>query len=402
MFASLSTRRARLGPSFGRLRAAVAASSLGDGMRLVALPLLAAQLTADPRQIAAVSLAEQLPWLLFGLLAGALADRWDRRRVLWLVDAARAGVMAALVVATVLHATTIVLLVVVGFLLGCGQALYDAAWSAMVPAVVSPPQFVPANARLQSSSVVAETLVGTPVGAALFGVAVALPLAVDASSFAAAALFVLFVRVDRPAVRDRPVSLRRSMIQGAGWLWRHPLLRRLCLVAGVTNLVGGGLIAMLVLYTRQVLGLSSVGYGLVVASFAVGGLVGSGLAARLTSRLGAGRVLRSATAGTAVAIAVAGAAGSGFVAGAAIAACGAANLVWNVTAVSLRQRLVPDELLGRVTVAYRMVAAGANAIGAAAAGFAATLTDLRTLFFVWAAMLLAATLISTKEASSPE
>jgi MFS family permease len=133
-----STSRTKLGPDFQRTWVSVTVSGLGYGMRLSALPLLAAQLSSDPRHVAFVSLAEQLPLLLLGLPAGALADRFDRRRILWVVDAVRALVVGALAAAAAVHAMTIPLLAVVGFLLGLGQTLYNGAWSGMVPALVAP------------------------------------------------------------------------------------------------------------------------------------------------------------------------------------------------------------------------------------------------------------------------
>ncbi|MEV6162769.1 MFS transporter [Streptomyces sp. NPDC052052] len=400
MFFSRGTSHTKPDPDFQRLWASVTVSSLGDGMRFVALPLLAAQLTSDPRQIAAVYLAEQLPLLLFGLFSGALADRVDRRRILWLVDAVRALTIGALAVAVADHSVTIHLLVGVGFLLGLGQTLYNGAWSGMVPTLVAPTDLTRANARLQASSLVADTLLGTPLGALLFGVAAALPFAVDAVSFAGAAALALMLRGNfqppPPAGPSTGGTLCRDMVHGVRWLWQHRLLRRLCLASGITNLVGAGLIAILVLYARQVLGLGSLGFALLVASFALGGVAGAAGTPRLTARFGNQRVLKLTAAGTAIAAAAAGLAQSGPMAAACIAMYGAATLAWNVTAVSLRQALVPSELLGRVAMAYQMVIGGGTALGAAAAGFVADFFGLRAPFFAGAVLLLAAGLISTR------
>lgn len=392
--------RTGLGPGFTRIWASVTVSSLGDGMSFVALPLLAAQLTADPRQIALVSLAEQLPWLLLGLPSGVLADRFDRRRILWFADAARALLVGALALATAAGAVTIALLAAVAFLLGCGQTLYSGGWAGMVPALVAPDELTGANARLQAGSLITDTLLGTPLGALLFGMAAALPFAVDAVSFAVAAVLVLTLNGNfRP--RSRPASkawatLRRDTAEGVRRLRRHRLLRRLCLASGITGLVGGGLIAILVLYARQALGLGNLGFALLVASFALGGVAGAISTPRLTARFGAPRVLELTAVVMAVATAAAGAATSGPAAGLCIAAYGAASLAWNVTAVSLRQSLVPAELLGRVSTAYQMVVGSGTALGAAAAGFAAHSFGLRTPFYAGAALLFGAALISAR------
>lgn len=400
MFYTRGDHHAGLGQDFRRIWTSVTVSSLGDGMRFVALPLLAARLTSDPRQIAAVYLAEQVPLALFGLLAGAYADRADRRRVLWVVDALRTLAVGALAVAVAAQALTIQLLIGVAFLLGLGQTFYNGAWSGMVPTLVSPKNLTRANARLQAGSLITDTLLGTPLGALLFGIGAALPFAVDAVSFAAAAGLAFLVKADfRPKPSTAPKTwktLRQDMAHGVRWLWRHRLLRRLCLISGITNLVGAGLIAVLVLYARQTLGLGSLGFALLIASFAVGGMAGAAGTPRLTSRFGSQHVLRFTAVATAFAAAAAGAATSGLIAGVAIAGFGAANLAWNITAVSLRQSIVPAELLGRVAMAYQMVIGGATAAGAALGGFVAGGFGLRAPFYAGAVLLLVASLISTR------
>jgi MFS family permease len=341
-----------------------------------------------------------LPLLLLGLPAGALADRFDRRRILWVVDAVRALVVGALAAAAAVHAMTIPLLAVVGFLLGLGQTLYNGAWSGMVPALVAPAELTRANARLQSGALITGTLLGAPLGAVLFGIAAALPFAVDAVSCAAAAALALMLRGNyQPRRQAAPSSWRtlgRDSAQGVRWLWQHRLLRRLCLASMVINLVGGGLIAVLVLYAQRILSLGSLGFAFLVASFALGGVAGAMTTPRLSARFGAPRVLRLAAAATAVAVVAVGTASSGLVAAACIALYGAANLAWRVTAVSLRQVLVPAELLGRVGMAYQMVIGGGTSLGAAAAGFTADSFGLRAPFYTGGALLFATCLISMR------
>jgi hypothetical protein len=133
---------------FWRLWSAATISGAGDGVRVVALPLLAAGLTRDPRAVSLVAVAAGLPWLLSALPAGALVDRWDRKRVLWSVDFARAAVMAGLVVGVALGHASIPLLLVVAFLLGSAQTLFDSAAQAALPVVVPRPDLERANGRL--------------------------------------------------------------------------------------------------------------------------------------------------------------------------------------------------------------------------------------------------------------
>ncbi|MER5636711.1 MFS transporter [Kitasatospora sp. NPDC002227] len=395
-----TTDRPPLGADFHRLWGAVTASSLGDGMRFVALPLLAARLTTDPRQIAAVAMSEQLPLLLLGLLAGALADRLDRRRILWLVDTVRALIVGLLAAAVAADAVTIPLLLLAGFLLGCGQTLYNGGWSGMVPGMVAPAALTRANARLQASALVTDTLIGTPLGAVLFGLAAALPFAVDSASFAVAAVLALLLRGDFRARRQeqpgRAGSLRAETADGLRWLWRHPVLRRLCLTSGLANLVGGGLTAILVVYAHQALGLGELGFSLLVAAFALGGVSGALVTPRLAARYSTPALLRTTLLVTALVAAATGAVNSGAAAAACVALYGAASVAWGVTAVSLRQRLVPTELTGRVSTAYQMVIGAGMALGSVLAGFTAEACGVRVPFLAGAVLLGCAALVRVR------
>ncbi|MFI8184284.1 MFS transporter [Actinacidiphila glaucinigra] len=225
----MSGGRDRLPRPLYAVWASVTVSGIGDGMRLVALPLLTAGLTDDARQVALVALAGQLPWILLSLASGALSDRFERRRVLCLVDVARAVVMAGLALLTFVDGLSIPVLAGVAFLLGCGQTLFNGAWSGIVPALVPPEGLTKANARLQVSPLLAGPMLGTPVGAVLFGVTPVLPLTVDAVSYACSAGLILLVA---GSARTRPEdgapirrSLRDDVLQGLTWLWRHRLLR---------------------------------------------------------------------------------------------------------------------------------------------------------------------------------
>ncbi|MET8331883.1 MFS transporter [Streptomyces sp. NPDC005181] len=391
---------APLGSRFWLVWTSVTVSGLGDGMRFAALPLLAAQVTSDPRQVSLVSLAEQLPWLLVGLLSGTLADRLDRRKMLWVTDSARAVLAGCFTLAVATGPPSIALLTVVGFLFGCGQVVYNGAWAGIVPALVGPGERTRANARLQAGSLVTDSLLGTPVGAVLFTWAVAAPFGVNTVSFAVAAVLVAVLPGDfSPRAAGTPgpaASLRHDMAEGLRWLWRHPFLRGLCLASAVSSLVTVGLTSVLVLYAREVLGLGGVGYGLLVAAFATGGLAGAAITPWLSARIGPGRTLCLAMAGSAVAAAGAGAVSSGVVSGCFIAGYGAMSLTWNVTAVSLRQDIVPSHLLGRVSMAYQMANAAAGALGAVTGGLLAHLLGLRSPFLVGAAVLLLAALVSVR------
>ncbi|MDH6142309.1 MULTISPECIES: MFS transporter [Kitasatospora] len=391
---------APLGRRFRLLLTSVTVSSLGDGMRFVALPLLAARISGDPRDLALVATMEQLPWLLLSLPAGALADRVDRRRLLVTVDTARTLLVAGFAAAVALGAAGVPLLAAVGFLLGCGQTFYNAGWSGVVPSLVEPADRPRANGRLQAGALVADSLIGTSLGTVLFAAAALLPFAVDATSFASAALLMLLLPGGLPRRDQEPgetVGPRgmRALFGGAGEgvrkLLRHRLLTALCLTATAVNLVMAGVTAVLVLYTRQVLHLGPLGYGLLVGAFAVGGVAGSLGAPWLVRRLGSTWTLLVTLTGAGLVLGVAGLTSDWRWADLATACYGALTLAWGVTAVSIRQDLVPERLLGRISMAYQMLANGGMAVGAMLAGLVAHAWGLRAPMMGGAAVLLVIT-----------
>jgi MFS family permease len=376
------TRRS-LGAGFARIWAAGAVSNLGDGVVLAALPLLAASLSSSPTTVALVSVAATLPWLLFSLVGGAIADRADRRRTMVVVDAFRAVAIALLGVALVADVESIGLLLLVSFSLGTAETVFDNASQAILPSVVAEGDLERANGRLEGTQIVANQFVGPPLGAWLFGAAAASPFFLDAVSFAAAAVLVLSLRGSFRAERGiAPTTVRRDIGDGLRWLLGHRILRTLAVALGIVNLMGMAVMAVLVLYAQQVLHLDDGEFGLLLTAEAAGAVIGSAMAARLRDALGTGTVL-------AVAVSVAG--GSFLVPALwrepipvafALALGGWGGLVWNVVTVSLRQSLVPDRLLGRVNSAYRMIGWGTMPVGALVGGLVADAFGLEAPFLV--------------------
>ena len=291
------TARRPLGPDYRKLWTAAGISTLGDGVREAALPLLAASLTKDPGAVAAVAFAGRLPWLVFSLISGAVVDRVDRKRVMWLVDTVRALVVTGLAVAVVLDETSIALLAVVAFVLGTGETLFDNAAQSLMPALVARERLEEANSRLYIVQISAEEFVGPPLGSFLFAfAAAAAPFFVDAGSFfAAAGLVLAMAGTYRPhrQVEEHP-RLRTEIADGLRWLWRHRLLRTLAVMLGVWNLLTTASAAVFVLFATEDLHVSKAGYGLLFSAGAVGSVVGGLIATRVSRRLGPGRALMTA------------------------------------------------------------------------------------------------------------
>ncbi len=385
-----------LGGLYWRLWSASSASALGDGLRRVALPLLAVHLTTDPRLVALVAAAGTVPWLVFGLPIGALVDRFDRRRTMAAVDLLRTLTVALLAVAVAAGALSIALLVAVTFVLGTGEIFAESAALALVPQLVDTAQLERANGRLQAGEVTAGQFAGQGLGGALFAVALALPFALDAATFLLSAVLVLSLRT---ATRHRPpaASLRRlpaETAEGLRWLARHRLLRTLCVLLAVLAAVSGAFWAVAALYAASILGLGPTGFGVLLAVGAAGSLAGSLLAEPLAVRLGTAGATRLSVAVVTVATAGLAVTRSPLVAGALLAVNGIAVLVWNVVTVSLRQAIIPDHLLGRVGSAYLFVGLGAQPVGALGAGLLAHAAGLPAVFAA-SAGLLAVTAVAT-------
>jgi MFS family permease len=381
-----------LGRQFATLWVASAASNLGDGVVLVAAPLLAAGISRDPVHVAGVTLAQRLPWLLFPLLSGALADRLDRRQAMAAVALWRAALLGGLGLALLLGHGSLPLLYAVFFLLSTGETLFDTAAAALLPAVVSRDRLPDANARLAGAAMVANNFAGPPVGGALFSVTAAAPFLAGALGIGAAGALLLAPRGSFRGVREggsRLRGLHADIAEGIVWLWRHRLLRTLAMMLALLNLTVVAQVSVMVLVARERLGLDATGFGLLLAAHAAGAILGSVAARPVVARLGYTRVLRFGLvveAATPAAIALA----SGpVVAGAALAVFGFHALVWGAVLTSLRQQLIPDRLRGRVESVYRLLDYGSGAPGALLGGLLAAVAGLTAPFWLGAAVAVA-------------
>ena len=388
--------RTRLGPDFAKLWTASTVSNLGDGVTLVAGPLLAASLTRDPLLVAALTFAQRLPWLLFSLLSGALVDRLDRRRVMVSADLFRAVVIGLLGVAVLLDAASIPLLCTTLFLLGTAETLFDTASISILPAMVPKASLTKANGRLLGAQIVTNDLAAPPLGGLLFATAAAVPFLLDAGSFVVAAVLIAAVpgrfRVRRPAGVER-ASLRADIAEGVRWLAGHQLLRLLGLAIGLMNLTLFAATAIMVLYAQERLGLGPVGYGVLLACLAIGGISASLVAGRVVGWLGPATTMRIGLLIEASMHLVLALTRSPLVAGAILALFGFHAMIWSVVSVSLRQELIPGRLLGRVNSAYAVFSYGGSSLGALLGGLLAGRFGLTAPFwcgFVTVAILAVA------------
>ena len=375
----------RLGSAYWRLWWANAVSYAGDGALVSALPLFAVTVTKDPRLISLVSAAMFLPWLLLSLPAGAIVDRHDRVALMWRSQTVQFAVMAVLTVLIMTRVAGIAVLAAAGFLLGCAEVVFSNAEQSALPALVPADLLSRANGNQQVVLTIGETFVGPPLGSALFAVRAALPFGLDAVSFAGSAALLAGLPRTAKSRTTQPRSeqrMRAQIAEGVRWLAGHRLLRTVALLLGVSNFSSQMGQATLVLLATQTLHVGTRGYGLLWTAAAVGSVLGGLVNPAITRRLGLLPSLTVAMAAFAALDAGIGLAPDFAVAAALMACNGFFVTMWNVVTVTMRQRIVPAELLGRVNSVYRMLGWGLMPLGALAGGFIAHAAGLRAAYIV--------------------
>jgi MFS family permease len=392
---------ARLGRPFRWLLASAWTSNIGDGIALAAGPLLVASQTRSAFLVALAALLQRLPWLVFGLWAGAAADRLDRRRVVMVADLLRAAVVAMLCVAIATGSVSITVVLVTMLLYGVAEVFADTTSSTLLPALVPKKHLSTGNHRLQAAYLTCNQLVGPPVGAFLFAAGAVWPFM--AQVVCAVLAVVLVARIaSSPApdgapglVRpdgDEHTHVRRDIAEGLRWVWHNAAVRTLALVILVFNVTWAAAWSVLVLWSRDHLGMSEVGFGLLTTAAAVGGLLGTSLYPRIERRFSLAAMMRvclmlEVLTHLALALTT-----TGWVAIAIMFEFGAYAFVWGTVSTTVRQRAVPQRFQGRVSSVYMMCVFGGLVAGQALGGIIAERWGLTAPFwfaFVGAGLTLA-------------
>ncbi|MFI5953048.1 MFS transporter [Cryptosporangium sp. NPDC051539] len=358
---------ARLGTSFRWLLASTWTTNLGDGVAAAAGPLLVASLTDDVFLISLAALLRWAPPLVFGLYAGVLSDRHERRRIVMLADGSRTAILAVLVTLLVTgHATATGALLALG-LLATAEVFADNTAATLTPMLVPRDDLALANARLQVGFVSFDQLAGPPIGAALFAAGHVWPFVTQAVLVAAGVMLVSRVRPPAAAPPARSNALR-EIRDGLAWTVRHAAIRTLVLTILIFNVTFGAAWSVLVLYAHDRLGLGAVGFGLLSTATAVGGLVGTGIYGWITARVSLGNVMRIGLileTLTHLALAVT---TSAPVALLVLFVFGVHAFVWGTTSITIRQRAVPSHLQGRVNSVHTICTYGGLVVGSALGG----------------------------------
>lgn len=383
---------ARLGVGYRWLVGSSWISNLGDGIALAAGPLLVASQTRDPFLVSLAVLLQRLPWLLFGLHAGAIADRVDRKRLVVVADLARIAVLALLCATIMTGWVDIAVVLAALFLVGVAEVFADSASGTLLPMLVGKADLGTGYARLQFGFITLNQIAGAPIGALLFGVGLAVPFGAQVGCVLLGVVLLTRIELPEGPVRDTEGShVRRDIVDGVKWLLGHPPVRTLALVIFSFNITWSASWAVLVLYSLEVLDMGPVGYGLLTTAAAVGGLVTTPFYGWLERRVPLATLMRACLLlevvmhlGFAVTTVP-------WVALAIMFGFGAYAFVWGTLSQAVRQRAVPMELQGRVGAVYAVGVFGGMVVGSGLGGVLADVWGVTAPFwvgFVGSAVLL--------------
>jgi MFS family permease len=355
---------------FRSLWIASTTGALADGITATALPLLIVSLTHDPVTVSLLHVATGLPWLLLGLHAGVLSDRWDRRRILWGADLFRLVLVVALILFVSAGTTSVAAILAVAFLYGGASVLFGSAAPAILPSVVGERDLSRANGRLQTGTTTTGSLVGPSMGGLMFTLAAWVPLLAQAGALAASVVALRRLPQSVPGPHDskpRP-PMRVEIAEGLRWIIRDRTLRALAIATTLLAASTGMLLAVLVLHVVDALHGAQSSYGLLFTLYAGGGLAASTVVPRAHALWGTRSCLIvSASLGTVSLLVVAWGTTVSYVA-AGLVLLGVATMLYNVIAVTVRQQTTPDHLLGRVSSVFNVLGVGSLPPAAFAAG----------------------------------
>jgi predicted MFS family arabinose efflux permease len=383
----------RLGSSFRWLLASSWVSQAGDGLAIAAGPLLVASQTHSPFLVALAGLLQRLPWLVFGLHAGALADRLDRRLMVIVCDLLRAFVLVVLSFTIATGHVNINLVLVAMFLIGVAEVFGNTTTRTLLPMVVPKSDLGIANARLMAGFITVNQLVGPPLGAFLFAAGMAVPFVTQAVAVGLGVVLIARIATPPGSVReDIDSHVGRDIADGIRWLWEHRAVRTLALVIVSFNVTWGAAWSVLVLYATERLGMSAVGFGLLATLAAAGGLVSTARYGWLEKHVPLATLMRGCL--TLEVLMHLGLAVNRlpWVAMIIMFGFGAYTFVWGTVSQTVRQRAVPTEFQGRVGSVYLVGVYGGLVIGQALGGLIADRWGLAAPFwfaFVGSAVTLA-------------
>jgi len=378
--------RDKLGASYWKLWSATGISNLGDGVAAVAYPWLASAVTRSPFLIALSVVVSRLPWLVFTLFAGVLTDRFNRKRIIVSMNIFN-GLLTLVVGAFVYlerdslpsldelasitdlktNYTLYFVILITAFLFGLAEVLRDNTAQTMMPAVVEDKHLEKANGRMWSAESLTNSFIGPPLGSLIISVAIFLPFFFDATTFFIAAALIATMKPTiksfKPENKNGPINFLAEIKEGFAWLWQHELLRPMAIILGLINGIAGLTGAIFILFAQEVLQTTVFIFAVLGTAAAVGGIIGGLLGPKVSEKIGRGRSLALALFTMPLMALLIGLSSRWYLVWVFVALETFTAVLWNVVTVSLRQSLIPSNLLGRVNSVYRFFAWGTIPIG---------------------------------------
>jgi len=378
--------KTRLSASYWKLWGATTISNLGDGIVAIAYPWLASAVTRSPLLIALSAVVSRLPWLVFTLHAGVITDRFNRKRIIVAMDTLRGLLTIAIGIFVYLEReslpslneltsltnletnyTLYSVILITAFLFGLAEVLRDNCAQTLMPAVVEDKDLEKANGRMWSAESLTNSFIGPPLGSFIIAIAIFLPFFVDAVTFFLAAALIAgmkpTVKSFEPETKSGPINFRAEIKEGFSWLWSHTLLRPMAIILGLLNAIASLSAAVYILFAQEILNTTVLIFAVLGTAAAVGGILGGLLGPKISEKIGSGRSLAIALFVMPLGALLIGFASQWYVVWALIFFQTFAGVLWNVVTVSLRQSLIPTNLLGRVNSVYRFFAWGTIPIG---------------------------------------
>lgn len=385
-----------MGREYRKLWAGNAAANFGDGISFIAIPLLATELTTDPLLIAGLPMVYSAVRFLVVLPIGAFVDRLDRKTILWIANLSRGILLLTLAALVATGTGSIIALYIVFTLIGLLETAADNSALSILPALVKTKDLDKANSQITATQLVTDEFIGPPLGGLMFAAAISLPIAFTGAAYAAAALFFLGMAGSfRPQrLNTYAPSVRREVAEGAAWLARHRLLRSLAIITGLASVAYMMPFSILVLFAEDILGLGAAGYGVLLSVSALGGLMGSMMAAPLRRKIGYAATTTGSLALGSLSLFALFLTDVPWLAGLFLAAYILHAVLFSISVSSLRQRLVPDNLRGRVNAVSKLFSLAGLTLGAGLGGLFATIAGLATPFLAGAAVFMLCALIA--------
>ncbi|MDC0058787.1 MFS transporter [Acidimicrobiaceae bacterium] len=370
--------------NFNLLLTASTFSNLADGIAGFAYPWLFSLLTRDPLLISIVSVLVNLPRLIFVLYAGVIADKFNRQKILIYTRLGQVFLTSMFILLIFINLDSIPKAVqfnepqfeskfliistayLLAFMFGLLEVTRDNAAQAFLPQIVSKDNLPKANGRLFGIEIVTNNFLGTPVGGFLIGLSLITPFIFDTLLMLASVFFIIGIKgkFERPEKNSKEQNTSEMIKEGVNWLKNNTLLKRLAIYTGIANFFGSMQFPIMILFAQELIGLNAIQYSFLAYGAAIGGLVGSQLANKVNARFEESKTLLISVALFGIGMFAPYVASNPFVIAGSFGLSSFGSVLWNVQAVSIRQSLIPDNLLGRVNSVYRLLALGLNPIGA--------------------------------------